>query len=79
MKSFITTSVSILLMSSALIFNKGKPLTNDNVLVKSDFVEDPGTVVEIDPNLYKKDIYEDEIERTSQEYASVVEKFMSDL
>ncbi|CDW80272.1 UNKNOWN [Stylonychia lemnae] len=40
---------------------------------------DPGTVSEIDPEVYNKDIFEDDSERNSQVYASQVEKFMSDL
>lgn len=30
-----------------------------------DFVEDPGTVTEIDPEVYNKDIFDDDTERTS--------------
>lgn len=44
-----------------------------------DFVEDPGTVTEIDPEVYNKDIYDDNTERISQEYASKVDRFMSDM
>lgn len=42
-------------------------------------MEDPGTVTEIDPAVYTKDIFEDDAHRNSQAYASKVEKFMSDL
>jgi len=49
------------------------------IVCHGDFVEDPGTVTELDPDVFTKDIFDDDAERTSQEYATRVEKFMSDM
>lgn len=42
-------------------------------------MEDPGTVTEIDPSVYQRDIFEDDVEVNSRQYASSVDKFMSDI
>lgn len=46
------------------------------IVIRSDFVEDPGTVEELDPDVYSKDIYEGE---QNKEVISNIERFMSDL
>jgi hypothetical protein len=46
-------------------------------LAIADFVEDPGTVPELDPGVYEKDIHAEDGEGTK--FMSQIESMMSDL
>lgn len=71
------TLVALTLLN--LLYNNGWFTFLLFYIVVCDFVEDPGTVTEINPDIYNKDIFEDDAERQAVRYATKVEKFMSDL
>lgn len=75
------TLVIVLSLSTTIIFLNYFSLVASSIVL-CDFVEDPGTVKELDPAVYNKDINTKQADGDSEsnlEVVNQIEQFMSDL